>query len=202
MPKTPKYQENLEIIQPFITRNKNNATIIEATSFWINDVEQPNKQQEIEISTTPTANFITCEQENECCIYPIDGNKGMFRKEGLIVCNPEQFLLKKKPVGACDCLIINDKFAFIEFKTNASSESYLSVVDNRDKAILQLSKTLTYFQENMPKNTMTKSNASCLIVTPPFFPKISKIALVQNVRFLKDFKVPLLEKTTDEVVIL
>jgi hypothetical protein len=203
MSKIAQYSANLAIVMPYISRNEKNIQAITAPSFWINDVEQADNSHQIKITTTSQKNWlkITQAQGESCTLFPVDGNEGVF-KYPPPVSKPDDFILDGKRMGGCDFLIVKDKWLFAELKTEATSLKLEQIKENRAKAALQLARTLTYFQENTPKNTMTKSNTSCLIVTPTFFPKVSKMALAQTVRFLKDFKVPLLEKTTDEVVLL
>jgi DNA-binding XRE family transcriptional regulator len=201
MSKIAKYSANLDMIKPFITRNAENIQEITAPSFWINDVTQPDATHRIEIFTISQKNWlkITQAQSETCTVFPVDGNEGVFKYPPPVQ-HPENFLLDNKQIGGCDFLLVKEKWLFVELKTEATSQSLLQIEENRDKARLQLARTLASFQENMPQNTLNKANCICIMVTPTFFPKISKIPFAETIKFLKRFGVPLQENTTDEPI--
>lgn len=194
-----QYRTNLDMIAPIISRNRENIKPINFTSFWINDVEQDNHAHIIEISEVSQKQWLKFEQNrgNECTLFPIDGIEGVFI-DPPPVNNIDDFQLNGKNVGACDFLIVNENWLFAELKVEATSQKIEQIQENRTKASLQLARTLTYFKEKLPNSTFKAQNCSCLIVTPAFFPKISKIPMAMTLRFLKQYKVKLEEITLDE----
>jgi hypothetical protein len=206
MSKNANYADNMAFISPFVlpTRKQYVCQITDA-SFWINDVKQADNTNKIEVENTAQDNWIEFNQANEqiCTIYPVDGEKyGAFSKSPPKVSEPTRFILKTgKPAGGCDLLVLNDKWRFMEFKLNATSRSVLQIQENRDKAILQLARTVTFFKEQ-PNNTLTAQNTKCIVVVPDFYPEISKIDIAQAVDFLNDFGAPLSEISPNEMVVL
>jgi hypothetical protein len=199
MSKIAQYSANLQQITPLVSRNKANIITINAPSFWINDVEQADGAHQIKVESHSQKNWLKFNQEQgeTCTLFPVDGAEGVFIYPPPVA-QPDDFILNGKRVGGCDLLLLNDKWLFAELKTEAISPNPEQIQENRNKAALQLGRTFTYFQEqNM---LLDKSNCSCMIVAPTFFPKIAKISIPQTVKFLKRFGVALIEKTTDEVV--
>jgi hypothetical protein len=196
MSKIAQYSANLALVKPFITRNAENIQAITAPSFWINDVKQLDDTHQVEISFTTQKNWlkITQAQGESCTIFPVDGNEGVFKYPPPVI-KPEDFLLNGKPAGGCDFLLIKEKWSFIELKTEATSQGVLQIEENRAKARLQLARTLTSFQEKLPKKTLNSTNCTCTMVTPKFYP--TALPFVMATKFLKRFGVPLLQNTTD-----
>lgn len=210
MSKNTNYADNMAFISPFVLPIRQQyVSEIADTSFWVNDVKQADNTNKIEVENTAQDNWIEFNQASEqtCTIYPIDGQKYVaFSKSSLDVSNPSRFVFintrgKSEKVGDCDVLILNDKWRFMEFKLNATSRSFLQIQENRDKAILQLARTVTFFKEQ-PNNTLTAQNTKCIVVVPDFYPEISKIDFEKNVEFLNEFGAPLSEISPDDVVIL
>ena len=184
MSKIAQHSANLVQITPLISRNKDNILTINAPSFWINDVEQADGSHEIKVEINSQKNWLKFSQEqgNTCILFPVDGAAGVFVYPPNVA-NPDDFILNGKRVGGCDFLLLHDKWLFVELKTEAISPNLEQIQENRSKAALQLGRTLTYFQEQ--NILLNKSNCSCMIVAPTFFPKIAKISIPQTVKFLK-----------------
>lgn len=195
------YSVNLNKAQQLITRNFENIQTIEKTSFWLNDVDQ-----KIESSSVSVPNWLKIRQKSghECRLFPIDGNHGVFRKEGLEVRNNSLFSYKwktengtiEKNAGDCDCLIIDDKWRFIEFKIEASSQDIDQMNNNRNKGEAQLARSMTSFKEQLNEDTL---KCECVLVVPKFFsfPKHKASLLPRKLRFLKLFGTELKEITND-----
>lgn len=195
------YSDNLNKAQQLITRNFDNIQTIEKTSFWINDVDQ-----KIESSSISVPNWLKIRQKSghECTLFPVDGNHGTFRKEGLVVRNDSLFSYKwktengttEKNAGDCDCLIIDEKWRFIEFKIEASSQDIDQMNNNRNKGEAQLARSMTSFREQLSEDTLS---CECVLVVPKFFsfPKHKASLLSRKLRFLKLFETELKEITND-----
>jgi hypothetical protein len=137
-------------------------------------------------------------------VYPIDGNSGVFQDPPPVL-YPNDFVQKNgKRVGACDVLLLSSIFRFIELKLNASGESILQMAENREKATLQLARTLTFFIEKTPKNTFTAQNTVCIIAVPAsyHYPRIAKTNNIAALRrsFIKKYKIDLQEITPNDVI--
>ena len=201
MSKTEQYSANLLQISPFITRNQANVQEIDKPSFWVNDVKQANGSNEIKVSVSFEKNWLKFSQEHgeSCTLFPVDGNDGVFKFPSPVK-NEDDFLLPdgKKKAGGCDLIVVNDKCLFVEYKINVTSLNLKQINENRTKASLQLAKTLTSFQEQGV--LLNGTNCKCMIVTPTFFPEISRTPLSLTVKFLKKYNVPLEEKTIDDVI--
>ena len=195
------YLDNLDKAKRLTTRNLKAIQEIDKTSFWLNDVDA-----KIEISWVSVPNWLKIHQESGhlCCLFPIDGNQGVFRKEGLLAHEDSRFTYAWKTengtivknAGDCDCLIIDEKWRFIEFKTEASSQDIDQMNNNRNKGEAQLARTLTAFREQLAEDKWT---AECLLAVPSFFsfPKHKSSLLSRKIRFLKLFKAELKEITND-----
>ncbi len=201
MSKTEQYSANLLQIMPFITRNRAKIQEIDVPSFWVNDEKQKNNSHEIRASTDPKENWLEFnqEQDEKCTLFAVDGKKDGVFKFPSPVKNEDDFLLHDgKKAGGCDLLVVNHKCLFVEYKTNATSSNPKQILENRTKASLQLARTLTSFQEQAIN--LDKTNCKCMIVTPVYYPKISKISIPITVGFLKKYSVPLEEKTIADVI--
>jgi hypothetical protein len=199
------YANNLEKVNTLITRNQDNAQALNQASFWISDVKHADGSNKMEVVFQSKPNWlkIVQTQANVCSLFPVDGNDGMFLKQGLPVSDKNLFIYESKTkngierevAGDCDCLIISNKWHFIEFKTEASSQEIHQINNNRNKGEAQLAKSMTSFKEQLaPENV----KCVCVLVVPTFFsfPKF-RANFSRKPRFLKLFKVELMEITTD-----
>ena len=94
--------------------------------------------------------------------------------------------IKLLPAGDCDCLILNGKWHFFEFKTEAISNNPPQLINNRNKGEMQLAKSLTSFREQLLGFDI---QGVCILVVPIFasFPKF-KADFTRKIRFEKLFK--------------
>lgn len=201
-----KLANNLEKAHRLITRNKDNVVAVAATSFWINDEKQPDQTNLIEIRQTSTRNWLKVTQINghETHVFPIDGKAGVFREAGLPIANNRPFTyewqtasgIELKSAGDCDCIMVDEKWRFIEFKTSSFSEDLDQISNNRNKAEAQLAKSLTSFREQLTDSTLP---CECVLVVPTFFgwPKF-RATFSRKVIFEKKNKVRLYEITTSD----
>lgn len=199
------YANNIEQVKKITTRNQDNIKVLSQASFWISDVKQIDGSNKIQIEFHSKSNWLKVvqEQSKECSLFPVDGNDGVFLKGGLTVDDKNLFVyewrtekgVERKDAGDCDCLIIEDRWHFIEFKTEASSEEIHQINNNRNKGEAQLAKSMTSFKEQL---TDEKIKCVCVLVVPIFFsfPRF-RANFSRKPRFLKLFKVELIEVTTD-----
>ena len=85
------YTDNLGKIHPLITRNEAEINTIESSSFWISDVKQGDGSNKIQIELNSVRNWLKIKQSqgNICTVLPVDGQNGVFLKEGLPVNDKE-----------------------------------------------------------------------------------------------------------------
>lgn len=199
------YTNNLGKIRPLITRNETEINTIESPSFWISDVKQEDGSNKIQIELNSVRNWLKIKQlqGNTCTILPIDGQNGVFLKEGLPVNDKEQFRyewktdneIKRLLAGDCDCLLLNEKWYFFEFKTDAISSNPPQLINNRNKGEMQLAKSLISFREQLLDFNI---QSICILVVPYFasFPKF-KADFARKIRFKQLFKTTLEEVSID-----
>lgn len=95
-------------------------------------------------------------------------------------------LIADHPGGIADCAVFDDeKFDFVEFKTNAYGNSEESIRDTFEKAYGQLKETLNVFDEKMSSvgiNLFETMVVECRIVVSQRFPRAT--AAKQNYQAL------------------
>ena len=196
-----EYQKNLERIKPFITRPENECPPVTEPSFWLNDVTQPDGSKKMEIAFTSKPTWLKLRQDfgHACSFFPIDGKGGVFDKKGLLVTDINRFAYEEtgpngiretKTPGDCDCLILDEVWRFMEFKTDAISSKDLQANNNRAKAEAQLAKSMWSFRERLGSNTF---KCHCVLVVPLSFPKQKASSLPRAEKFRKRFDCPLFE---------
>ncbi len=198
-----QYTENLEKAKRLLTRNKDNIQEINGVAFWITDKKQVDGTNRIEVSNHSIHGWLKIiqNQESACSVLPIDGPEGLFQEKGLPVSSSFEYewrtasAIELKSAGDCDCLILNDVWHFVEFKTDASSRELIQINNNRNKAEAQLAKSMTSFKEQLPASDL-KCECVCVIVGPDFFsyPKF-KASFSRKISFWKIYKTRLIETT-------
>jgi hypothetical protein len=200
------YAQNSEKVRSLVTRNEENIIEIEQSSFWINDVKQDNNQFKVQIAFESIQNWlkIVQEQGGKCLFCPIDGNDGVFRKGNLIVQNSSRFVynwatengVEEKNAGDCDCLLVDNKWHFLEFKTDATSIGKNQMDNNRNKGEAQLAKTMTAFKEGLDDVHLP---CVCVLVVPKVYPKTPASLINRGLKFRNRFdkKVQLIEISND-----
>jgi hypothetical protein len=198
------YSENLEKIKSLVTRNEANIETINHTTFWIADEKQTDNTNQIKVQYSSIRNWLKVSQNQgeNCSVFPVDGNEGVFPSNGLPVKDISKFIfewknehgIENKTPGDCDCLIVSDKLHFLEFKADATSQTIQQIDNNRNKAEAQLAKTLCSFREQLNDDNL---KSVCVLVVPDFFtyPKF-KASFSRKVKFLKLYKCELKEITT------
>lgn len=194
-----QFTENLEKVLTLVTRNHGNIQQIDKNTFWITDKKQINETNQIEVVFGSVKNWlkVTQSQGNTCCIMPIDGDKGVFQAPMLPISKRMIYewrtenRIEEKSAGDCDCLILDDRWHFIEFKTEASSQELRQIENNRNKAEAQLAHSLTSFREQLEDSNL---ECFCVMVSPHFFsyPKF-KASSFRKVKFRAKYKCELIE---------
>ena len=186
------YDQNLEIANQFVTRNRLNILENMGEVFWVNDV-----LQKMEISKIQKEGWLKVENSsgNEISFFPIDGNAGVFQKSGLDVQDKSKFEYfsslstpTKKVAGSCDCLLLDERWRFFEFKNGpeAGPGETASTV-NREKAEKQLARTMTYFREKAREikiGTIEAVFEGVIVTKPDFFRPANPAALFDRGKFL------------------
>jgi hypothetical protein len=140
-----------------------------------------------------------------CTVFQVDGNDGVFEKNGLPVEDITMFsffegrandVKSVKTPGDCDCLIISKEWHFLEFKTDATSNNIQQANDNREKGEAQLAKSMSSFRARI-KDDIIRYN--CVLVVPPSFPKFKASMVNRSLKFLKKFDAPLYEVSTSGI---
>jgi hypothetical protein len=189
--------------------------------FWMEDVDIGGNNMEVIISIERKEGWLEINNSNDessVKFIPLDGQKGVFKAKPPSVSDIERFKFervygfdeesqkqktKTESAGACDCLLLDVKWRFFEFKTKADSIDLKQADVNRTKAKLQLARTLTFFREQAAEKAFPfDSDCECIMVTNPFFPKITASNISQAVQFFREFQAPLIEVKTDQVYLL
>jgi hypothetical protein len=90
---------------------------------------------------------------------PIDGKKGLLRFGN----------------SHCDFIFFDENdFCFVEFKLNATSEEERAISKNREKAIDQLTNTISWFNLKLNRN-YAGLNLEAYVCTPEFYPSLKSI---------------------------
>jgi len=173
--------ENIERTDDLMTRNRENAMIMEEPSFWLSDIEVAPKQHEIRIERNAKPNWLKVSQDygHFCKVYPVDGNGGVFNEKKLPIkytdesefkYDREQFnsdTVKSKTAGNCDCLIVDEIWRFIEFKTDVTTTIKAADDNTRNKAEMQLARSMTSFKEQLSDPNLP---CECVLVIPKYYP--------------------------------
>jgi hypothetical protein len=194
-----QYTDNLEKAKRLMTRNRDNIQEIKGISFWITDKKQADNTNRIEISSVSIRNWLKIKQtqESKCLVLPIDGTEGGFQEKGLPISSSFEYewhtetAIERKSAGDCDCLILNDVWHFLEFKTDASSRELIQINNNRNKAEAQLAKSMSSFKEQLSEPDL---KCICVIVGPDFFsyPKFNA-SFSRKISFWQKHKIKLIE---------
>ena len=198
------YSENLNQVNQLVTRNQDAIQEVKASAFWLSDEKQADGSNKIEVKFSSVRQWLKVSQtqNNTCHVIPIDGNRGVFRESGLPISQPDKFAyqwstengIDEKNPGDCDCLLLNEKWHFLEFKAEASSRELKQIENNRNKAEAQLAKSMVSFREQLGKPTLA---CLCVVITPEFYdyPKSRASLQTRKVRFLKLYSCKLEEIT-------
>jgi hypothetical protein len=204
------YAENFAIASQFVTRNRTNILEIRDENFWMNDVAH-----KMEVSTVAQEGWLKIENPSEKAIgfFPVDGTEGVFQKSGLDVLDTSKFEYlpsptaeEKKTAGPCDCLLLDERWRFFEFKNGplaGTGETAAKV--NREKAEKQLARTMTYFREKAVEKGIGKTEAvfeGVIVTKPDFYPATPAALFDRGSVFFLDFDARLIEITTDETYII
>lgn len=218
------FNENRQLFES-LQLGRRNISIreIDAPSIWIEDVRIEGTT-EVVVEFNEKEDWLEVKNEFSEIKFGfilLDGNNGVF-KSSPPVKNENQFKypwtsfdketgkqkVEEKTAGPCDCLILDKKWRFFEFKTNkdsgnASSNNPMQADLNRGKAAAQLSRTLTSFKEAaLSKGLSFPLYSECILVTRPDFPfsvnAKDATSILDPLRFFILFKARLVEVKTNE----
>lgn len=198
--------ENIERTDDLMTRNRENAIMINDPSFWLSDIEIAPGQHEIRIEKNAKPNWLKVSQDygHFCKVYPVDGEGGVFNNSSgkLPIKGESEFkydwkqinsgTIESKTAGDCDCLIVDEIWRFIEFKTDVTTTIKAADDNTRNKAEMQLARSMTSFKEQLSDPNLP---CECVLVTPQYYPFSPNI--VRNINFKKKWKTPLIEVSAD-----
>lgn len=211
------YAENLAIAGSCVTRNHHNVREIRDPEFWMNDVNQ-----EVEIEHTAQDGWLRVKnhQAKAISFFPIDGKRNVISANDnpLPVKDGAKFsyqrtkfddatqtqIIETKSAGRCECLLLDERWRFFEFKTQAGTNP-LSAENNRVAAEMQLARTITYFREK----TLEKGNGridaifeGVIVTKPDFYPATPASLINRGSEFFLDFQARLIEITTEETYVI
>lgn len=108
-----------------------------------------------------------------------------------------------KGPSKCDAALFDDKeFCLMEFKFNATSRNPNTILENQQKATLQLEKMVDYINTALTAATLSfpPYRKEAFVCAPSFYPHNSNHIQSERVRFLEKFGIELFdenEKTFD-----
>jgi hypothetical protein len=199
--------DSIKSTDGLMTRNFDYAKVLDSPSFWLADEKTPLGDNKMNISTDEIKNGLKLKQSHGhiCKVYPVDGANGCFNngtnnklpvKGGLDFSYQWKDMVSntflKKEAGDCDCLIVDNKWHFIEFKTEAMGNSLVADSNNMNKATAQLARSMTSFKEQLDSPMLP---CICIIVKARYYPSFPSIK--RNVEFKKKWGVGLIEIKTD-----
>ncbi len=153
------------------------------TGFFVT-VKESGERIELSFEETTKCLRIINKKSKAVTFIPIDGR-------GTISQNNFSF---------CDFIFFSSNFYFCEFKLNASTNNYLSIRDNREKAKKQLSNTIKWFDGELAGDYQGVTKKA-LLVSPPHFPKINANIQELQLFFLEEFQLDFLECSNQTVEI-
>lgn len=177
--------------------------------FWLDDVQLPDGQMEIQVFGESQKNVIKCTQPygQTSLVCPIDGPKGVFEKRDQKLpigdLDESRFAYtwkngsreEQKLPGDCDALVVGSRCLLMEFKTQTTSHTEDQVANNANKAEAQLARSLAYFREikQVPVS-------GCCVIAPHTLPRYKAQASTRSVRFLRKHGTPLFYKDTKDEI--
>ncbi len=197
------YEENLKAFAAVISNRKHNFSETEKSIFWIQD---DGTQVGIFEHIVPKSLRIENVQKLKTAFIALDGKTGCFAKSKPPVKDENPFKYQhftngryeSKTVGSCDCMLISSKWCFIELKTEVFTQNENQAEQQREKASLQLARTITFFrQQAQAKSIQIESPFEGVIVFPSRFPAMKSTNINRGTRFFKEFKARLIEINTD-----
>ncbi|MFM6182281.1 MAG: hypothetical protein ACKPA8_12395 [Dolichospermum sp.] len=93
----------------------------------------------------------------------------------------------------CDFIFFDENdFCFVEFKLNATSEEERAILKNREKAIKQLTNTISWFNLKLNRN-YGGLNLEAYVCTPEFYPRFNSSWIAFAKDFLEEYGFELFE---------
>lgn len=172
----PQAVKNLKLCQAFKGHNPNIADCIEEISdnaFYIEDNEQVKYTIKVQVPTNCKVCKVLNPQKGIAILLPID-NKFIKICQG----------------GIADAAVFNEQdFHFVEFKTNAEGNNDNSVKSTYSKAMSQLKKTLTLFENNIKSigiDFRNQVDIECNIIVSESFPRNNAIEMTNAMQFAEE----------------
>jgi len=209
-----RYEASLKLLALILKGRKYNVVEKQEVEFYIEDKRQPDQQHILEVADSPGSFSLKIEnpQKRQISILATDGTGGVFQKTAPPVRDESKFSyrwvtdfstgsLKDKIAGACDCLMIDEKWRFIELKTEVLESGYNDLAyaqkvakQNRDKAEMQIARTMAFFKEQS-EDKQQKINApfEAILVVGPNFPSTNAETLSRRLNFINRFEADLKE---------
>lgn len=212
------FNENRQLLGKILKGRQHDIQEINELEIWVEDEKQADNKMEVIVSMQEKSGWLKIENSSTERIFgfvSIDGSKGVFKNSSPPVKDETPFKYLKtyfidpatgerktkiETAGPCDCLIIDLKWRFFEFKTKAETQDINQADENRIKGELQLARTLTFFREQaVDKDLDFPAYCDCVLVTVPSFPSIKAKLINRAVKFNAIFQAPLTEIQTDKI---
>jgi len=199
------YDDNRTAFLETIGTRKYNLLETVRKVFWIQD---DGRQVHLQHDTVPKSLRIENSRRFKIGFIPMDGETGVFSKGSPPVTDENRFKYlwfnnnryEEKTAGPCDCLLIDQRWRFFELKTEAFTQNDAQAEQEREKASLQLARTITFFREQaVEKKIQIDAAFEAVIAFPSRFPAAKAAEINRPVRFFNDFKARLVEVKTDSV---
>ena len=174
-------------------------------SFWVQD---DGEQVRILEETASKSLRIENPARGTVAFVPMDGLTGMFRNTPPPVRDSVPFRhqwfnkgnYEEQMAGACDCLLLDSKWRFLELKTEVFTQNENQAAQQREKAMLQLARTITFFREQAEEEGLRlESSIEAVMAFPSRFPAEKAANFNRGPRFFILFKARLEEVKTDVV---
>lgn len=213
-----KFNENKQLLVKLLKGRQYVLQELNTQQIWMEDEMQESGKSEVIVSVEEKPNWLKVANALDTGMFgfiSIDGARGVFRNSSPPVKDETPFKYLKtyfiapttgerkqriETAGPCDCLIIDRRWRFFEFKTKAETQDINQADENRIKGELQLARTLTFFREQATdKNLDFPADCDCVLVTVPSFPSIKAKLINRAVKFNALFQAPLTEIQTDKI---
>ncbi|MBK7937948.1 MAG: hypothetical protein IPJ82_13040 [Lewinellaceae bacterium] len=197
------YEENKAFFTRLTGIRRFHLEETERPNFWIQD---NGVQVQILEETVPKSLRIENTRRQPVAFVPMDGRNGMFENAPPPVRDAVLFRYQwfnhgnyeALTAGACDCLLLDTKWRFLELKTEVTTQNENQAAQQREKAMLQLARTITFFKEQAEAQQIEVSSPiEAVMAFPSRFPAEKAVNFNRGPRFFKLFKARLAEVNTD-----
>ncbi|MFN0035835.1 MAG: hypothetical protein ACKVUS_12290 [Saprospiraceae bacterium] len=196
------YEENKQVFIRLVGTRRFDMEETRRPNFWVQD---DGTQVRVLDETAPKSLRIENPVRTILAFVPMDGSTGIFRNMPPIVRDEVPFRYQwynrgnyeERTAGACDCLLLDSKWRFLELKTETSTQDPNQATQQREKAMLQLARTITFFREQAEVQQVDVSPIEAVMAFPSRFPAEKAANFNRGPRFFKLFKARLNEVNTD-----